>query len=167
MCTFILSAKSLKKYTFSELNYELTSNAFEFLNQHIRTAGDGKAEDVNHWLMQVLHRAKEIDKKVIKRNDIETIIRSINIEEENRAVESEPGRISEFDAVCVSSCESEIRAVDHQEIHLNKTDTSSRFIEITQLPPMSRSESIKELEDEIERLKMIIQIILNKQAELV
>ena len=40
---------------------------------------------------------------------------------------------------------------------------SSRCIEITQLPSVC---DVKELEDEIERLKKIIQIILNKQAEL-
>lgn len=178
MKTFTLSAKSIKKYTSFQLNYELTSNAFDLLNEHIKLSGE-TAVDINGWLMRVLDGAKEINKKVIKRKDIESII--LNLSENEGAVNIVE---SESDLVSVNEDEDEEGVVivvldDHKEnlediqndskdliVDINDIlpETVSTTVEITQLPSINQSETIKELEDEIERLKKIIQIILNKQA---
>ena len=53
---------------------------------------------------------------------------------------------------------------------MSKYEKYSKSIPITQLSSSAQSQSslvIKELQEEVERLKKIIQIILNKQAELV
>ena len=42
MSPFSLSAKSIKSYTTKELNYELTSNAFELLNERVKGLREGE-----------------------------------------------------------------------------------------------------------------------------
>ena len=53
------------------------------------------------------------------------------------------------------------------KINEPKSTENERSIEIVQLTSMTKSDDDVILEDEIERLKKIIQIILNKQAELI
>lgn len=187
MSTFTLSAKSIKNYTSKLLNYELTSNAFELLNQHIKSFGE-RAADINEWLMRVLEEAKEMDMKVIKRKDMETIILNLSVSEsmsENESDDIANVSLSENDHGSGTDLVNTSELLDdnkesledthkynnnlNSDIHDNNVSLNrSAFttIEVTQLPPMSQSEMIRELEDEIERLKKIIQLILNKQAEL-
>lgn len=186
MTALALSAKSIKNYTSHHLNYELTSNAFDLLNQHIKSSGEARAAaDIYEWLMRVLERAKEMGKKVIKRKDMETIIlsltesggdtMSVSIDENDPVIKNNP--VSETDlavnigvgSVCDNTHElsDDHKEIPNQNIHdYNEPVSTTIEIEITQLPSMLQSETIRELENEIERLKKIIQIILNKQAEL-
>lgn len=154
MCPFTLSAKSIKNYTTRYLNYELTSGSFEYLNKEIKNV-EGDAEKVDEWLRMVLEEAKKTKKSVIRRKDIEIIVSKIedtsqSIEVSTESETSEESNVSEV----ISS--DDFSQEEHQT-----------FIEITQLPSMGQAEIIEELESEVDRLKKIIQIILNKQAELV
>ena len=146
-----LSAKVVKKMTREELGYELSWNAFELLNQKAKKylMKGFEVEEVNDWVMGVLNRFKE--KKTVRRCDIEAIIE----QEEARGL-FQNNKI--LDCHIVS---------EDQMISDRDTVIDIKEIDIIQLPSMGQVDLVIELEDEIERLKKIIQIILNKQAELV
>lgn len=148
---FTLSAKVVKKMTREELGYELSWNAFELLNQKAKKylVKGFEVEEVNNWVMRVLNRFKE--NMTVRRCDIEAVIEQEEVAglfKTNKILDnhivSDDRIISGFDAV-----------IDIKEI------------DIIQLPSIGQVGLVKELEEEIERLKKIIQIILNKQAELV
>lgn len=137
---FTLSAKIVKKMTREELGYELSSNSFDLLNEKAKDflMKGFEVEEVNEWIFKILNKFKE--KKIVKRCDIEAAIE----QEEPRDVINIDGITDCFD-----------------------DDPGVRDIDIFQLPSKGQVDMIRELEEEIERLKKIIQIILNKQAELV
>ena len=154
MSPFSLSTKSIKTYTSKQLNYELTSNAFEFLNEYVKTIDTNKEENVNAWLKGILNEAKDLGKKIIKRKDIEMIVTENHEHDLSANVSIEESGDDEW-------------VEDPKDLDSPSEFTySTRSIEINQLSSMCQSEEIQELESEIERLKKIIQIILNKQAEL-
>ena len=167
MSPFSLSAKSIKSYTKKELNYELTWNAFELLNERVKAVEGGRSgEEVNGWVRGVLNRAKDTGKRIIKRKDIEASIMQLSLvgllgSVSNESVDTE----SDEESVSDKSDTDKQSKTDYSSTpdNLKCLRNSSRCIEITQLPSVC---DVKELEDEIERLKKIIQIILNKQAEL-
>ena len=154
MSPFSLSTKSIKTYTSKQLNYELTSNAFEFLNEYVKTIDTNKEENVNAWLKGILNEAKDLGKKIIKRKDIEMIVTENHEHDLSANVSIEESGDDEW-------------VEDPKDLDSPSEFTySTRSIEINQLSSLCQSEEIQELESEIERLKKIIQIILNKQAEL-
>lgn len=187
---FTLSAKIVKKMTTEEFGYELSANAFELLNRKAKEnlmKGDA-VEDVNNCILQVLKQFR--GKKIVKKCDIEAVIGEIekenNSDDEELLVENdhfsdieekmvekehntdiEQFKIEKQLEVDIEELIVEIDASSEisSEVESTVDDTKCiRHINIVQLPSDA---NIKELEEEIERLKKIIQIILNKQAELV
>lgn len=146
---FTLSAKVVKKMTREELGYELSSNSFDLLNEKAREylIKGFEVEEVNEWIIKILNKFKET--KIVRRCDIEAAIK----QEEPKEPEE---RREEEEVVETDETNNPSSSDDH---------VSVRDIDIVQLP--SQVDMIRELEEEIERLKKIIQIILNKQAELV
>lgn len=126
--------------TREELGYELSSNSFDLLNEKAKDflMKGFEVEEVNEWIFKILNKFKE--KKIVKRCDIEAAIE-----------QEEPRDVINID--CITDCSND--------------DPGVRDIDIFQLPSKGQVDMIRELEEEIERLKKIIQIILNKQAELV
>lgn len=145
---FTLSAKIVNKITREELGYELSSNSFNLLNQKVKEylINGLEVEEVNKWIERVLKKFKE--KKIVRRCDIESVI----AQEDEKVQELDTGLKKD-------------ELVD--DLIVSNGHVSFKGIEIVQLPSVGQIDLIRELEEEIERLKKIIQIILNKQAELV
>ena len=161
---FTLSAKTVKKMTKEELGYELSSNAFELLNQKAKEnlmRGCG-VEEVNDWIIGILSMFR--DKDIVKRSDIEEAIDhlvdlEINIKKDMAADTKEEDDVKNADKIISAEIINESERIIDSE--------NERVVDIVQLPSMGQIEDIKDLEEEVDRLKKIIQIILNKQAELV
>jgi hypothetical protein len=145
---FTLSAKIVNKITREELGYELSSNSFNLLNQKVKEylINGLEVEEVNKWIERVLKKFKE--KKIVRRCDIESVI----AQEDEKVQELDIG-LKKYELV--------------DDLIVSNGHVSVKGIEIVQLPSVGQIDLIRELEEEIERLKKIIQIILNKQAELV
>ena len=167
---FTLSAKTVRKMTREEFGYEMSSNAFDLLNQRAKEnlqKGLGVG-DVNDWVMRVLERLE--GGRFVKRSDIELVMEQV-------------GKVMKIDhESCDDQLESDLagKLEEKKKIDIVLMDQNSEStcdivqksetvvdIVIVQLPSLGQVELMKELEDEIERLKKIIQIILNKQAELI
>lgn len=188
----ILSAKSIKTFTKDELGYDLSLNAFELLNRKVTDLlkGGQGTESINEWLMKVLRKAGELcdnERRVVRRSDMEVIIDYLTIETKPDVSEIEiETDVSECDKANVletdvpeTELETDAPELEDEtsfECYRNTESTDdSACIENVQFSPCPsgswRTVDIvqttpRELEEEIERLKRIIQIILNKQAEL-
>lgn len=183
---FTLSARTVRKMTREEFGYELSMNAFDLLNWKAKEKllkGCGVGE-VNDWAMRVLEGFK--GRRIVKRSDIElvmeqTVKMSDIVESEKPEEKSDITNIDHAsentDSQKDQNSETTVVQKDHESEtsrdHNSDTnsDTNSEkaqmVVDIVQLPSLGQADMIKEMEDEIERLKRIIQIILNKQAELV
>lgn len=193
---FTLSAKSVRKMTREDFGYELSSNAFDLLNQKAKEklVKGCRVGDVNDWVMRVLEGFE--GKRMVKRSDMEPVMEKVDGEIELvRSEESEDkittinqysDNTADIDEIAQKSDTYDIqidKKSDSSEIQIDqksntteiqidqnsteKTEKLETIVGIVQLHSLGEVDIIKDLEDEIERLKRIIQIILNKQAELV
>ena len=89
MKTVCISAKSIKSFTKQHLNYELSFNAFQFLDQTIAEMKGENSEEINAWLINILEKAREIGKRVIKRKDIEGLLKEEDSSEISDTIEVE------------------------------------------------------------------------------
>lgn len=178
-----ISPKSIKQLC-NELGYELSSNAFALLDRIVKERlGRGDSlKNVNGWLVGVLQavggvRDNKDNRRVVKRGDIERMMEIVNVTEAvDETVDGEDVTVNTSDTSCdipykvpcdilpdTPSDMSDISA----DMLFSGYIANTILLDIVQLPSRGQVDEIEELKDEIERLKKIIQIILNKQAELV
>ena len=145
---FVLSGRAIKKITNEDLGYDLSLNAFGLLNQTAQTMlSEGLADEtLETWLKDVLQSAGKSGKRIIKKSDLENVLGEVRF-------------VSKLTLTADDPSDTEIS---------NIMSSEWREVDIKQSQSILEPERglVRELEEEIERLKKIIQIILNKQAEL-
>jgi hypothetical protein len=142
----LLSAKRIVNLTQMELNYQLSFNAFTCLKRGaIEQRENGlEIEQVNAWILRTLQQGKEyLSQKLANTQHKRPLLRVEQLEEIIQQQQQQQQK--------------------ENNDHLNGVN---RQIDIVQMPSNGDNAVIMELEGECERLKKIIQIILNKQAEL-
>jgi hypothetical protein len=142
----LLSAKRIVNLTQMELNYQLSFNAFTCLKRGaIEQRENGlEIEQVNAWILRTLKQGKEyLSQKLANPQHKRPLLRVEQLEEIIQQQQQQQQK--------------------ENNDHLNGVN---RQIDIVQMPSNGDNAVIMELEGECERLKKIIQIILNKQAEL-
>ena len=154
---FVLSGRAIKKITNEDLGYDLSLNAFGLLNQTAQTMlSEGLADEtLETWLKDVLQSAGKSGKRIIKKSDLENVLGEVSFVSKLTLTADDPSDTESTDDPSLTDI-SNIMSSEWREVDIKQSQSI--------LEP--ERGLVRELEEEIERLKKIIQIILNKQAEL-